>query len=270
MMFKMCGRQRAWEAQGLRRPRQVFLTQSRFLVEKVEDDFIKLSNSLAMAKRKSVEEPVAGIFSHGDELLDLDEEEYWSNDLPKEFSALEEKHFPLFITYDHVRLSFLRIELLIESSSQLCRLLEGDFAKEEGFVGRVGTRGNILDETADLSCDYMERRKAAFVSYDVFLSSYWAHFPEPLRKRLGILSPRQPHKSPLISMASHRSSSGFRRVYGSDQGFGESLSISHQDSQQRCLCCVERTNAGHVCRPSRDHLSTLRTLSEDEGKARGL
>ena len=116
MMFKMCGRQREWEVQRrlpgsghLRRPRQVFVTKSRFLVDKVQDDFVKLSNFLEMAKRKSAETPVSGMFSHRDELFDLDEEDYWSDDLPQKFSALEDKHFPLFITYDRVSLSALRL-----------------------------------------------------------------------------------------------------------------------------------------------------------------
>ena len=38
----------------------------------------------------------------GDGLIDLDDEGNWRDDLPKQFSLLEEKHFPLFITYDKV------------------------------------------------------------------------------------------------------------------------------------------------------------------------
>ena len=190
-MFKMCGRQRKWEAQQgtadeiKTRPRQMFVTQSRYLVEKVQEDYIKLFESFAMAKRKSADQPVPGRFSKDDELFDLDEEEYWSDELPKQFSALEDKHFPLFITYDHVIPHLLACVYLL-SIFQLCRLLEEDFIKDDSFVGRVGIRGNILDETADLSSDYMERRKEAFVSYDIFLSCYWAHFPENLRKRIGM------------------------------------------------------------------------------------
>jgi len=37
-----------------------------------------------------------------DGLIDVDDEENWRDDLPKQFSLLEEKHFPLFITYDKV------------------------------------------------------------------------------------------------------------------------------------------------------------------------
>ena len=37
-----------------------------------------------------------------DGLIDVDDEENWWDDLPKQFSLLEEKHFPLFITYDKV------------------------------------------------------------------------------------------------------------------------------------------------------------------------
>ena len=40
-------------------------------------------------------------------------------------------------------------------------------------------------ETPDTECnDYMQRRRKAFVSYDTFLESYWAHFPQYLTKGL--------------------------------------------------------------------------------------
>jgi len=35
-------------------------------------------------------------------LVDVDDEVNWRNDLPKRFSLLEERHFPLFITFDQV------------------------------------------------------------------------------------------------------------------------------------------------------------------------
>ena len=37
-----------------------------------------------------------------DGLTDDDDDVNWRDDLPKQFSLLEEKHFPLFITYDKV------------------------------------------------------------------------------------------------------------------------------------------------------------------------
>ncbi len=111
MMFKIFGIERAAKAQLHqnmlpRAPRQLFVTQSRVLAGRVEDYYKKLSDFLQTAymskdelvkrhRSKKVDEDV-------EELVDLDEEE-WHDDLPKRFSELEDKHFPLFLTFDKVR-----------------------------------------------------------------------------------------------------------------------------------------------------------------------
>ena len=107
MLFKMLGIERVWEGQRetMPKPRQLFVTQSRVLAEKVEEYFNKLLDSLAagaqskeelaeMVKRKTQQQEQG--------LVDLDEEIYWRGDLPKRYGALEEKHFPMFVTFDHV------------------------------------------------------------------------------------------------------------------------------------------------------------------------
>ena len=89
------------------KPRQLFVTQSRMLAEKVEEYFSKLMESLAMAS-KSLQE-LADIAKNRqvqqeqEGLVDLDDEDNWRNDLPDRFSLLEDKHFPLFITFEKVR-----------------------------------------------------------------------------------------------------------------------------------------------------------------------
>ena len=107
MLFKMLGIERAWEAHRatLPKPRQLFVTQSRVLAEKVEEYFAKLLESLASAGRSLAElKDLAERQRHREEqgLVDRDEEIYWRGDLPKRYGALREEHFPMFLTYDHV------------------------------------------------------------------------------------------------------------------------------------------------------------------------
>jgi hypothetical protein len=109
MVFKMLRIERAWATQSsidLAKPCQLFVTQLRVLVNKVERYFSKLMESLAtasctlqeladQAKHKQAQHEEFG-------LVDVDDEVNWRNDLPKRFSLLEERHFPLFITFDQV------------------------------------------------------------------------------------------------------------------------------------------------------------------------
>ena len=54
MLFKMLGIERAWEShrETMPKPRQLFVTQSRVLAEKVEEYFAKLLESLATASHE--------------------------------------------------------------------------------------------------------------------------------------------------------------------------------------------------------------------------
>ena len=113
MLFKMLGIERAYSmfSEDLAHPRQVFITQSRVLVGKVEERFFKYLESLT-----------AGSFGHHNTLqrirnYDVDDEflinendnDEWRSDLPQRYSELEDSHFPLFITFDAV--SFTEIEV---------------------------------------------------------------------------------------------------------------------------------------------------------------
>lgn len=40
-------------------------------------------------------------------LVDEEDITQWRSDLPTRFSALRDEHFPLFLTYDHVRSHFM-------------------------------------------------------------------------------------------------------------------------------------------------------------------
>jgi ethanolamine utilization protein EutQ (cupin superfamily) len=82
------------------KPRQVFVTQSRVLAQRVQEYYQNLvsasSTNLSHSQKAQDEEHV---------LADLDDEDAGAFGLPAKYSMLEDKHFPLFLTYDQV--SFL-------------------------------------------------------------------------------------------------------------------------------------------------------------------
>ena len=109
MLFKMLLIERTFHLVGsdIPRPRQVFVTKSRMLAKKVQEYFSKLATSLSRASQTLSEllELSKIDVDHDVEaggLYDEDDDQEWRADLPERFSALEEKHFPLFVTYDGV------------------------------------------------------------------------------------------------------------------------------------------------------------------------
>jgi hypothetical protein len=107
MMFKMLSIERWWSlSQGaLEKPRQMFLTQSPILASQVERYFWKLASSMENAPLSPVElrglgdtvkenGPRAAL--HARDMINV------RNDLPRNFNALEARHFPLFLTFDKV------------------------------------------------------------------------------------------------------------------------------------------------------------------------
>jgi hypothetical protein len=113
MLIKMLGIERAWESRVEEVPkvRQLFVTKSQMLAEKVEEYFVKLLAS-ASAASKSPEElkALAAAQKFGPEreaMVDKDDELRYRSDLPTKFSLLTDQHFPLFITFDHVSRLFV-------------------------------------------------------------------------------------------------------------------------------------------------------------------
>lgn len=87
------------------KPRQLFLSQSEVLVQKVDKYYSKLELSAKiptistdelkkMAEERKLKRET-GLF---------DDEEFieFNQTVPKRYGALEDSHFPLFITYGHV------------------------------------------------------------------------------------------------------------------------------------------------------------------------
>jgi hypothetical protein len=109
MLFKMLGIENSWQQNPelrFERPRQLFVTQSRMLADKVEEYFIKLLRSLVLpSQTKSDISDLLERQKNREEagLVDQDEALNWREDLPQRFSELHDSHFPMFITFDKVR-----------------------------------------------------------------------------------------------------------------------------------------------------------------------
>ena len=111
MLFKMLGMEQAYKSvrdvfgREPPRSRQLFVTQSRVLAEKVQEYYAKLTTSQAAADRTAKESLNLAIEQNDPDkqtLLDKDEEEFHHGTLPKSFDELRDEHFPLFITFDQV------------------------------------------------------------------------------------------------------------------------------------------------------------------------
>jgi hypothetical protein len=122
IVFKIFGIERAWQNQGCigPRPRQLFITKSQLLAEKVEREYVSLLYSLSTG-------PDAPLYVHeriqrwnsrrkrGDSNPDDTESERDSipddtggemEDLPQKFSELRDSDFPLFLTMETVCAAF--------------------------------------------------------------------------------------------------------------------------------------------------------------------
>ena len=118
MLFKMLGIERAYaqkvEVMPIAKPRQVFVTQSRVLATRVEEYFSKLLESLDAGQKsneelKEMAEQKKQLKEGEGALYDVDDDVTWKAGLPKKFSLLQDEHFPLFLTFERVRLSLLSI-----------------------------------------------------------------------------------------------------------------------------------------------------------------
>ena len=208
MLFKMLGIQRTWQQYPDMRPkpRQVFVTQSRVLATKVEEYFAKLMSSLEDAGyspeelRKREREAEQEI-----EFVDQDDNERWRSDLPERFSELLDEHFPLFITFDRVRTSVSLKHPISPLCEQLCTMLQKDIRRGNHNGSFTVPRTYVLEDEATSptsptsprksrlragsentsSSDYMQQSRTNFVSYGVFLASYWDRFPQTFTRVLG-------------------------------------------------------------------------------------
>jgi len=181
MVFKMLAVE--WSSQSNKhtpKPRQLFVTQSQTLAEKVKEYFLKLFRSKEAATMSPSELKKFAAFEHARIRKRKDEEnmalvhpedlEGRKNHLPERFSLLRDEHFPLFITYN-----------------DLCTLLEADLLSSPD-IGSNPTESPALfgDMRARLlpSADGMQLRRFRPVSLDDFVGSYWRHLPQDLTRGL--------------------------------------------------------------------------------------
>ncbi|KAI9453663.1 P-loop containing nucleoside triphosphate hydrolase protein [Lactarius psammicola] len=160
IVFKIFGIERAWQNRGSvgPRPRQLFITKSRLLADKVENDYVNLLFSLSADP--DTPQYVRDRIQHWESrrkngVLDPDEAEGMRDDLPDKFSELQDSHFPLFITVD-----------------TLWSLLEADVKPPPSKIrhSRSQQRSNKWLGHTDL------------VTFDVFKRMYWRHLPQTLTK----------------------------------------------------------------------------------------
>ena len=111
---------------GVSKPRQLFVTQSRVLATRVKEYCGKLIDSLSLGSKTKDElltiaeqrrEP--GLQSEA-MLFDFDDDTMWKADLPQKFSLLEDRHFPLFLSFDKVCPSILRGNFSSEDANSCC------------------------------------------------------------------------------------------------------------------------------------------------------
>jgi hypothetical protein len=187
MLFKMLGIEHSWQQhRELRaeRPRQLFVTQSRMLADKVEEYFIKLLQSLVLSSQtdSSLSDLLERQRNREEAgLVDQDEAVNWRDDLPRRFSELQDSHFPMFVTFDKVQTtSLIGCSLRWYLYPQLSAMIEADIGHPtETTVEGLGAGQQVV------SSEYMLQRRKSFISFDVFREKYWGHFPQPLTKGLG-------------------------------------------------------------------------------------
>ena len=142
---------------------------------------------------------------HEDDLVNQEDNKQWRSDLPESFDELLDEHFPLFITYDRVRISSSSKHLISPFCEQLCTMLEngiwrgkhndtsiiprahatGDEATSPTSPTSPQKSGLLSGSGITSSSDYMQQSRRNFVSYGEFLASYWDHLPETFTRVLG-------------------------------------------------------------------------------------
>jgi hypothetical protein len=190
LLFKMFGIEKAWQQGGCLEPmpRQLFVTKSSFLAEQVEGYFMQFVASLCEElqtpqQSQSLLQRWSKRSARG--LTNVEECDYWRNDLPRKYSELTDDNFPLFITFDGVSDIILFIlGLVIHANyTKLCALIAADLANESSADKRVGAQSR---RRSSLSFHpWNSGNVTRPLSFDTFKTEYWPHFPQNLTKGLG-------------------------------------------------------------------------------------
>ena len=97
MLFKMVAIESAWAQYGCdvgMRPRQLFVTRSQNLANKVRESFASLHRTHVLDSAIATSAAING--------LDSTHQSGWTEEMPSSFSDLRDAHFPLFIAFDSV------------------------------------------------------------------------------------------------------------------------------------------------------------------------
>ena len=193
IVYKMFGIERAWLNQGSvgPRPRQMYLTKSPLLAEKVEEEYWGLWLSLADSDipeyiRENIQRWDARKKSNAFIAVNLGRAR---DDLPRRFSGLGENHFPLFITIDTVSTILSSTNngnpsIFCSICMQLCSLLEADVDASCELEADVDAsyEGEKIRSQRKKPWDNYEH----FVTPDVFKLEYWPHLHQGLTKGIGV------------------------------------------------------------------------------------
>ena len=104
MLFKMLMVESVWHQYSGdvgAKPRQLFLTRSQHLADKVEESFSRLYRTHVLEKRNSAAAADADIS------VDFGDRPVWNARRPDAFSGLTNEHFPLFLSFDAVSSTYL-------------------------------------------------------------------------------------------------------------------------------------------------------------------
>jgi len=188
MLFKILLIERDYQlSEKLRqRPRQMFVTQSRALVAKVEELFMTYLSSLAFASH--LDEPVARgnvNTSNRDDIFNAEDDTEWRNDLPDKFSELEDRHFPLFIAFDGVRFLLRFFTSSDNQKPQLCAMIEAD-------INATPSAESVdpNSPTIELFGTARSARKGQLVTYDRFVAEYCPRFEQSRFRALDLVITR--------------------------------------------------------------------------------
>jgi hypothetical protein len=103
MLFKLLGVEKA-KAKANQPIRQVFLTQSHILAQRVQEYYSQLYGAATLGVGDGGPSAVDSM-----SLFQLDEQSDSRSDLPTSFSELRDDHFPLFVTFNQVRYPITKI-----------------------------------------------------------------------------------------------------------------------------------------------------------------
>lgn len=90
------------DSKKTQRPRQIFVTRSRVLSEKVQEQYEGLLRSHESGRRGDRGAESAPNYRSLQDILDAGDEDHWQVDLPRRFSQLSDENFPLFLSSDRV------------------------------------------------------------------------------------------------------------------------------------------------------------------------